>query len=64
MASLRLKRVRQLLGKPTPGGYAHSGFNWAFYIGSERSSPSIDSEWLAIGFTPGGIADRTAIRSD
>jgi hypothetical protein len=65
LVGLRLKRVRQLLGKPTPGGYVHPGFNWAFYLGGERSTyATIDSEWLAISFTPDGMVDRTAIYVD
>lgn len=64
LQGMRMAEVRQLLGTPDPEGYTRQGFHWSYFLGRERSSISIDSEWLAVGFTPDGVVTRTAVYAD
>jgi hypothetical protein len=63
LTGLPPQAVRELLGPPNGPSYVRSGFNWAYYLGRERAQPSIDSEWLAVGFA-GSKVNRVAIYRD
>jgi SmpA / OmlA family len=55
--------VRALLGRPSSGDY-FSGGSWPYFVGPERTSPSIDSEWLVVHFDSNGRVVRASIQRD
>jgi hypothetical protein len=58
------REVKRVLGKPDSSEYARAGYDVAYYLGPERASPSVDSEWLDIRFDAGKGVTRMATHSD
>lgn len=54
LVGLSTKEVEVLLGKPPKTGY-FKDYDYVYWLGPERSTFSIDSEWLGIKFQNGVV---------